>query len=367
MVWQAGIVVIILASIPYLFYFLGIRFGKKTPSIPVMKNPPPVSIVISAYNEARIIAERIENIASLRYPHDRIEVILVDDCSSDDTGSLAAAAFGRTDLSYRIIRNDNRLGTNRSYNRAIATIENTIVVTTDADVFFTPDTLGILISRLCSDDRIAAACADLRPHDSRNSTADFESVYRNFYGQMCDWESAIDSTYTLNGAMVAFRKDLVQRIEESRGADDANTAFAAIRNGYRAVYEIHAVVYEILPEDLPTQFRQKTRRAKRLIEATLANLNLLFLKRPFALFYAMRIWMYTFTPVLYIMGTILFMAGIFLVNIPVFALLLIAGLFLFFVWKRNLVSAFTINQIYLFSGLLNLGKNTLTWESTSKK
>jgi cellulose synthase/poly-beta-1,6-N-acetylglucosamine synthase-like glycosyltransferase len=185
---------------------------------------------------------------------------------------------------------------------------------------------------------------------------------------MCDWESTVDSTYTFNGALVAFKKDLVHRIEERKGADDANTAFAAIRNGYRAVYEIHSVVYEILPGDVSGQFRQKTRRAKRLIEATISNLDLLRLNRPFSqVFYPLRIFMYIFTPVLYLGGLTLFFAGIFLANTIAFLLLLVSGVFLFVVWKKNLVSAFTINQIYLLSGLLHLGKNTLTWESTSQK
>ena len=64
------------------------------------------------------------------------------------------------------------------------------------------------------------------------------------------------------------------------GADDANTAFEAIRKGYRAVYESKAIVYEDIPQSFKTQYRQKTRRATGLIEATLSNLDLLGKKNP---------------------------------------------------------------------------------------
>ena len=41
----------------------------------------------------------------------------------------------------------------------------------------------------------------------------------------------VDSTYNFNGALVAFRTDLIRRIDDKRGSDDANTAFEAIRRG----------------------------------------------------------------------------------------------------------------------------------------
>ncbi len=90
-----------------------------------------------------------------------------------------------------------------------------------------------------------------------------EGVYRSFYGRMCEWESALDSTYNFNGALVAFRSDRIRRINDKSGADDANTAFEAIRKGYRAVYEKKAIVFEDIPESFTVQYRQKTRKGNR--------------------------------------------------------------------------------------------------------
>jgi cellulose synthase/poly-beta-1,6-N-acetylglucosamine synthase-like glycosyltransferase len=185
---------------------------------------------------------------------------------------------------------------------------------------------------------------------------------------MCEWESAHDSTYNFNGALVAFRSDLIKRINDKRGADDANTAFEAIRKGYRAVYESEAIVYEDIPKSFKIQYRQKTRRATGLIEATLSNLDLLGGKTPFSrFFYPMRIFIYLGTPVLFFVGLIFFTIGIFLLN-PLF-LMLFVGFFagIGTAWRQNLVYAFIINQFYLLAGLLNLGKDMRVWESTSDK
>ncbi|MDD3858197.1 MAG: glycosyltransferase [Methanoculleus sp.] len=364
-----GLGLIAAAIVPYVVFFIGINIGKKPEEPPALMEYPPISIVISAYNEEAVIRERVDNILASSYPADRYEVIFVDDCSSDNTRALAEEAFGKAGIDHRVIANTERLGTNRSYNKAILAASFPIVVTTDADVFFEREALERLIARLVSDERIAAVCGDLHPlPDDGSHPAQMESAYRNYYGRMCSWESAVDSTYTFNGALVAFKRDLVTRIDDRRGADDANTAFEAIRRGYQAVYEPGARVYEDVPPNFHRQYRQKIRRATHLIEATVSNLDLLRLSRPFSrIFYPLRIYMYLVTPALFFAGSALFAVGLALAS-PVLALGIFCLFFLIGYFHRNstLVS-FATNQIYLAKGLLNLGKDMRVWESTSNK
>jgi cellulose synthase/poly-beta-1,6-N-acetylglucosamine synthase-like glycosyltransferase len=357
-----------IALLPYLIYLAGIYFGKKSDPVIALQTYPTISIIISAYNEKLVIEKRITNIQECDYPRENIEIIFVDDCSSDNTKNLAKLYLERSGITHHLIENTERLGTNRSYNSALIKAQYPIIVTTDADVFFEPDALKYLIGRLLSDEKIAAVTGELRPLMNAQSTTLLEGVYRSFYGRMCEWESAHDSTYNFNGALVAFRSDLIKRINDKRGADDANTAFEAIRKGYRAVYESKAIVYEDIPLSFTTQYRQKTRRATGLIEATLSNLDLLGGKTPFSrFFYPLRILIYLCTPTLFFIGLVVFSIGIFQYNpiiLPVLVLVLaFAGIF----WQQNLVFAFIINQFYLLAGTLNLGKDMRVWESTSDK
>ncbi len=364
-----GLFLILIAAVPYLIFLFGIHLGKRCKPIPERGKLPDISILIPAYNEAAVIRKRIANIRASDYPLESYELILVDDCSSDDTAALAEEACREEEIEYRILRNESRMGANRTINRAIQAARHQILVTTDADVIFEKHALSILIARLMSDETIAAVCGDLRPvPGDAYRTSKIEGTYRNFYGRMCAWESAVDSTYTLNGALIALKKDLVPRIDERRGADDANTGLEAIRQGYRAVYETEAVVYETIPDDFRSQYRQKTRRATHLIEATIDNMDLLKQKRPFSrFFYPLRIFMYLLTPALFFTGSTFFIIGLFLMN-PLVAISLIAvfiAISLF--WKSNLITSFATNQAYLLRGLLNLGKDMRVWESTSKK
>lgn len=365
----SGVFILLIAIFPYLVFFIGIHIGKKEGPAPEPEEYPAISIIMAAYNEATVIRERIQNIKESEYPVDKYEIILVDDCSSDDTLTKAEDACQEVGIRHTILENPGRMGTNRSINRAIEAASHSVLVTTDADVFFEKKALKRLISRLMSEERIAAVCGDLRPlPDELTHTSQLENTYRDYYGRMCTWESAVDSTYNFNGGLVAFKKDLVHRIDDRRGADDANSAFEAIRRGYRAVYEIDAVVYEDIPDNFSRQYKQKIRRATRLIEATIANFDLLKKERPFSrIFYPLRIMMYLLTPLLFFISCIFLLTGLFIINplLPVGAI--VAFISISLIWKSNLITAFATNQAYLLTGLFNLGKDMRVWESTSKK
>jgi cellulose synthase/poly-beta-1,6-N-acetylglucosamine synthase-like glycosyltransferase len=368
MVISLAIVLLFIALIPYIIYLAGISFKNKSGNLVIPEIYPNISIIMSAYNEEHVIEKRIANIKACHYPQERYEIIFIDDCSSDNTLHLAETCLEQSGTHYQIIANNQRLGTNRSYNFAIAKAHYPIIVTTDADVFFEPDALKYLIGTLMSDPTIAAVTGELVPMRNTNSTTLMEEVYRSFYGRMCDWESARDSTYNFNGGLVAFRSDLIRRINDKRGSDDANTAFEAIRRGYRAVYVSKAVVYEEIPAHFSVQYRQKIRRATRLIEATLSNLDLLGKNNRFSrFFYPLRIFMYLCTPLLFFFSTALLLYGLYQYNPLFFLLVMLFVLALGVIRKQNLVFAFIVSQFYLVAGLLHLGKDVRVWESTSDK
>ena len=346
-----GTALIGFAATPYLVYLYGITLGKKMHSTIPLFTYPPISIVISAYNEEPNIKSRIENLVECGYPN--AEIVFVDDHSTDKTFELAKEYLDLYFTGYLLIHNEKQLGTSVSYNRAIKKTKNEIVVVTDADVRFKPDALYHIIERLMSSTRIGAVSGDLQPEPSSDRPVSLEQQYRSFYGRMCEWESANGSTVNFNGALIAFRKSAVIKITDSTGADDANIAFDAIRNGYRAVYEKTAIVYEKVPGSFSVQKRQKVRRATGLILSVIHNLDLV------SATFILRAWMWILSPMTFVIGTIYFLfgAGIFsFILLPIILLVL---------WKSPFCMAFVINQFYLISGLLNLGNNVQTWESTT--
>jgi cellulose synthase/poly-beta-1,6-N-acetylglucosamine synthase-like glycosyltransferase len=343
-----GLLFLTAAGIPYFFYLAGITWGKTQGPAPVPEKYPPVSIVLSALNESKNVERRIKNLADCDYPAD-LEIVFVDDGSTDNTKELAKEYLDKYFFDYQLVVNPKRLGTVISYAKAIRLAKNDIVLVTDADVEFKPDAIEKIINRLLSQRDIAAVTGDLQPIPTKDTTAAMEGEYRNIYGRMGDWESANGSTINFNGALMAFRKDIINKVSE-KGADDINIASAAVRNGYRAVYEKEAVVYESIPLDIEIQFKQKSRRATQLIDSMIANKDVLVTNR----FYLMRAWMVFASPILFILGTL------FLLTNFIFLVLLVIGIIL-----SGFIQAFIFNQFALFIGLLNYGTDLRAWDSTT--
>lgn len=367
---SVGLCLAVIAIIPYIVYLFGVKFGKKIPPLPCNENPPlpNISVVICAYKEERNIRKKIQSISDCSYPNDKIEVIIVIDQADDNTEGVARDALEDSKLSWKIHVNNERTGKNKSLNIGLGLASHDIIIDTDADVIWDTTTVEMLVRRLISDDIIAAVSADLQPYAAADRVTSMEKTYRSYFGRMSEWESANDATYIFNGNLIALKKSVINGITEFIGPDDANIAFVAIRKGYRTIYDTQSKVYEELPENMSKQYSQKARRAKGLIQATLANRDLLKLKRPFSrIFYPLRFWMYVITPTLFFIGVGVFIVGIFFTN-PLYLLLLaLALVFVTLVWKGNLLTSFLTNQLYLLAGLYSPRKDAVIWESTSKK
>ncbi len=365
-----GAGIILLAVIPYIVYLCGVTFGKKPAEMNLnkAKTLPAISIVICAYNEERTIARKIKSISSCTYPDKLMEVILVIDCSDDKTEEVARSELTNVNFSWKIHVNEQRSGKNTSLNTGIGLTSNELVVATDADLVWDDKSVEHLIRRILADDKFAAGTGDLQPNPGVDRVTSMEKTYRSYFGRMAEWESAHDATPAFNGCLLILRKSIVQGVNETSGADDANLAYEAIRKGYRTFYETQAAIYEELPENLNKQYTQKVRRAKGLIQTTLANRDLLKVDRPFCrIFYPLRLWMYVITPTMLLIGGIIFSIGM-LLNIPLlFAALLIAFLLFSVIKKGNLITAFITNQFYLLAGLYSKRKDAVLWRSTSKK
>jgi cellulose synthase/poly-beta-1,6-N-acetylglucosamine synthase-like glycosyltransferase len=317
-----------------------------------------MSVVIPAHNEEKIIFERLRNIVENGYPVEEIEIIVVDDASTDGTPEVVQKFFREYGVRGKLIPVEKRIGTNAAFNKGFEVAEGEIIVTTGADVFFEKGALEKVVKVLISSDELGAVCGDMHPIKAKGkttkSTEVSEKLYRNFYGKFCEFESKLDSTFCFNGGLVAIKREFLPKLNEKKGADDASTAFSVIRKGLRTSYVTEAKVYEIIPEAVRSQSKQKIRRASRLIEAVWNN-NILSLNRPVGrVIYPMRFYMFVVSPPLFLLSLLLFFISLFQLDLTLFSIILLAfsSLMIHGVLKGNPIFSFLIYQLYLFLGFL---------------
>ena len=102
-------------------------------SRPVRKDEirPNVSVVVAAHNEEGVIADRVENLLGQQYPHDRLEVVVASDGSTDRTDEIVQT-LAEQDARVRLLR-FARAGKVATQNRAVRATDSEIVAFTDAN------------------------------------------------------------------------------------------------------------------------------------------------------------------------------------------------------------------------------------------
>ena len=103
---------------------------------------PSVSVIIAAYNEEKVIGERLENALAFDYPRDRLQILVASDGSTDRTEEIVAGYASQGVLLLSLPRR----GKIRTLNAAVARATGKILVFTDANIMCRPDTLRALVS-----------------------------------------------------------------------------------------------------------------------------------------------------------------------------------------------------------------------------
>ncbi len=211
---------------------------------------PALSLIIAAYNEAEVVAAKVENSLALDYPPERLEIIFVTDGSDDGTPEIVAtyAAQG-----VRLLHQPQRQGKSAAINRAAAQAGGDILLFSDANAFYLPDAPRMLV-RHFADAQVGGVSGQktIRGSHDRQQAAggisDSSGVYWRYESAIKQWESAIGSTVGVVGEMMAVRRDLFHPIPADVINDDAYLAVRLCGAGARVVYEPAAVCWETAAE-----------------------------------------------------------------------------------------------------------------------
>jgi len=217
---------------------------------------PTVTVVIPAYNEEATLAETITSIRSQSRPPDRI--IVVDDCSTDGTGTVARS------LGVDVLRPERNQGTKaQAQNVALPHIDTDITVTIDADTTLKADALEQLVAPFERDPAISLASGYLVPRHL-NTVWERGRLVEYLFGlelhKMA--QSAAGAPVVCSGAFSAFRTEVLRAhhgFDAGTMAEDLNFTWKVHTTGGKATFVEQAVCYPVDPPDWPTYFRQVDR------------------------------------------------------------------------------------------------------------
>ena len=149
---------------------------------------PSVVVIVAAHNEETVIERRLANLLALDYPHDRLEVVVASDASSDRTNELVEAVALRAPR-VRLL-DCPRGGKVAAQDRAVRETTSDVVAFSDANATWAPDALRRLVANL-ADPEVAYVCGRLRLEDAAGSNR--EGLYWRYELWLREQESRLGS------------------------------------------------------------------------------------------------------------------------------------------------------------------------------
>ncbi|HTR23295.1 MAG TPA: glycosyltransferase family 2 protein [Terriglobales bacterium] len=227
---------------------------------PVMHgvDAPRVSAVMVVRNEEGNITKKLENLLTLDYPPEKLEVVVVSDGSTDGTVT-ALTEFARHDSRLRTLVKAESRGKAAGLNNAIASATGEVLLFTDARQQIEPHALRLLIENF-ADPAVGAASGELMLGDpASGETGKGMGLYWRIEKKIRELESASGSVAGATGAIYCARRELLDPLPEGTILDDVLLPMQVVRRGSRVIFDSRARAWDSPDLGSRREFARKVR------------------------------------------------------------------------------------------------------------
>ncbi len=244
-----GIILYVLVRIKRLFS------KKNKPTTPYNEEWPDVTLLICAYNEEDVIAEKMQNTRALDYPKDKLKVIFATDGSNDSTNERLAE-YSEVEVLFK----PERKGKTAALNRAIPFVKTPLVIFTDANTKLNKEAIREIVT--CFQDPHVGCVAgekriEVRTQDGVASGG--EGAYWKYESTLKKWDSELCSTMGAAGELFAIRTSLFEPMDLNMLLDDFIMSMLIVKRGYKIAYCKEAYACENGSAELSEEKKRKVR------------------------------------------------------------------------------------------------------------
>lgn len=222
---------------------------------------PPVTAIIAAYNEEKVIEATLRSVLNTLYPG-TLEVIVVDD-GSKDTTAQRVEAFAAANPRVRVIHQNNQ-GKAMALRTGMAAAKHDIFVLLDADTRFQPNTILRLVAPL-HDEKIGAVSGHAKVGNTRNFITRCQALEYVCGFNLDRRAYAMWNCITVvPGAVSSLRRSAVEAVGgicDDTLAEDTDLTLAMHRTGLRIEYAPRAIAWTEAPENISNLIKQRSRWA----------------------------------------------------------------------------------------------------------
>jgi len=232
---------------------------------------PMVSIILTVYNEEKVIKQRIGNLLELDYPRHLLQIIVASDGSDDETNNIASKYLDDNLILYARLE---KKGKSQTQNDAVKLAQGEIIIFTDADTIFQPDFVRKVV-RSFADPKVGCVtgeCVYFKQLDS--ITTESLSFYWRYELLLRRLESNSGLLFTVSGACMAVRKGLFKPITAEYG-EDCVVPLDVLIQGFRVVVDHEARAHLSNVPSPAAEYRARSRMTLRNFTGTMSRSILL--------------------------------------------------------------------------------------------
>ena len=232
--------------------------GRKAPTpMPSDEELPTMTLMICAYNEQDVVAEKMQNTRALDYPKDKFRVMWVTDGSNDRTNELLAA-YPEVD----IVFSPERRGKTAALKHGLREVKTQYVAFTDANTMINSGAMKE-IARLFMDKTVGCVSGEKRvaPRKDGEMAAEGEGLYWRYESTLKKWDSELYSTMGAAGELYAMDPTLCRDVPDNALLDDFMMSMYVVDEGHRIAYSPDAYALEYGSADIHEESKRKRRIA----------------------------------------------------------------------------------------------------------
>jgi cellulose synthase/poly-beta-1,6-N-acetylglucosamine synthase-like glycosyltransferase len=233
---------------------------------------PSISVVVPAYNEETQIGGAIEALLAQDYPHDKMQILILSDASTDATDRIVSSY---ADRGVELMRMPKRSGKTAMENAACRLLRGDVVVNSDASIRLHPTTTRKLIEQLSDPSIGVASGCDVSVSVGRPQANATEAGYVNYEMRLRALETQAGGIIGASGCCYAIRADLHRLPIPPDLSRDFSAALTARAHGFRAVSVDDAIAFVPRTQTLRREYTRKVRTIARGMETLLGVAHML--------------------------------------------------------------------------------------------
>ncbi|MBI4983104.1 glycosyltransferase family 2 protein [Candidatus Woesearchaeota archaeon] len=223
---------------------------------------PIVTVIVPAYNEEKTVIKTLESVYNLDYPKDKLEVLIVNDGSKDNTEKIVTE-YIQNKPNFKLLSHSNQ-GKAASMNRALKKAQGEFFACLDADSFVDPLTLKKMlhIYEHDQDQNLVIVTPAMKVYQPKNLLQKVQWLEYNVLILIARLSSHLDCLYVAPGPFSLYRTEVIRKLggfDEHNITEDQEIAYRVQQHQYRIKQCPDGYVYTTAPKEIKPFYRQRRR------------------------------------------------------------------------------------------------------------